>query len=297
LLTVAALFASHVAGQSVATTPVAAAAVTQSPSNSPSTWDRVKITWPLFTSMPTTQQEAESAGWTSLPQSVGSESSCVSRYYYGGDISTILLYDPRGLFSGVQAGTKNAHQNGGIYPNGPFETQTKPDGSLYYTLTAYTREPSQLCSNSSDNKIGTGLWFQSGPYSASQFETIPLTETALASSPYILGKCFLTMGVHWWKNMTSTTSCNQLWPVFLLYNKGYLNAFGWSLVNMPIEEGLRWEHPFGDILKFFLPANSSQQPACLFDNFLGVPTRYLSTQHVFFTEPIGSDVLKPQDSC
>ena len=56
----------------------------------------------------------------------------------------------------------------------------------------------------------------------------------------------LFSGQHYWYNVTSDMSCEDFWPMFLLYNGGELNAFGWAFqgdLNSP-----RYEKPTPDVL-------------------------------------------------
>ena len=55
------------------------------------------------------------------------------------------------------------------------------------------------------------------------------------------------VGHHYWYNLTSDTSCDDIWPMFLLYNKGELNAFGWAF--QELYDSPRYEHPTSKILR------------------------------------------------
>jgi hypothetical protein len=48
---------------------------------------------------------------------------------------------------------------------------------------------------------------------------------------YINRSCMIQyciLGVHYWYNTRKDMSCDEFYPVFLLYNGGQLNAFGWA---------------------------------------------------------------------
>lgn len=48
---------------------------------------------------------------------------------------------------------------------------------------------------------------------------------------YIKRSCMIQcciLGVHYWYNTRKDMSCDEFYPVFLLYNGGQLNAFGWA---------------------------------------------------------------------
>lgn len=48
-------------------------------------------------------------------------------------------------------------------------------------------------------------------------------------------------GVHYWYAATRDMSCDNFFPVFLLYNGGVLNAFGWAF--QADLSSSRFEHP------------------------------------------------------
>jgi len=190
----------------------------------------------------------------------------------------MLLYNAAGQFTGYQLGTYNSPALGtqklyAIYDK-DYDNETK----VFYTLTAYTRDPETICSASqSDLPIGDRVWIKIGI--SNQYLQLPLTQSeADQSGVWVEGKCFWSMGKHYWYNLTATTSCDELHPMFALYNRSKLNAFGFVIAKLPEEPGSRWEHPSGSALKMFLP--DSAQPSCLFANGL-----VMSTQHVYFTIP------------
>lgn len=51
----------------------------------------------------------------------------------------------------------------------------------------------------------------------------------------------ITIGVHYWLDATRDMSCDRFFPVFLLYNGGVLNAFGWAF--QADLSSSRYEHP------------------------------------------------------
>jgi hypothetical protein len=47
-------------------------------------------------------------------------------------------------------------------------------------------------------------------------------------------------------NLSTSMDCTDIFPVFLLYNGGMLNAWGWVFASAPLESGGgRWENPSG----------------------------------------------------
>ncbi|XP_013401824.1 uncharacterized protein LOC106167568 [Lingula anatina] len=118
---------------------------------------------------------------------------------------------------------------------------------------------------------GTGLYIQTGPNPASDYITIPLKESEVQGTKWTLGKCFYGMGVHYWYNLSEDMSCNDFAPIFLLYNKGKLNAFGWAFQgNYP---STRYEHPSQNTFGLFMKA----VPKCL--KTVGT----ISTLHIYLT--------------
>ncbi|GFO02751.1 hypothetical protein PoB_002925600, partial [Plakobranchus ocellatus] len=114
-----------------------------------------------------------------------------------------------------------------------------------YVLTAYFTNASKICTEGRTkeqfDKEGTGenLWIQidSNPM---RLMKIAKREADIAS-PWVKGKCFYTMGKHYWYNINDNMDCEGFFPVFLLYNDGKLNAFGWALVaDLPSSH---YEHP------------------------------------------------------
>jgi len=51
--------------------------------------------------------------------------------------------------------------------------------------------------------------------------------------------------MHYWYDISKDMSCDDTFPVFLLYNGGRLNGFGWAF--NPDIKGTSWfEHPTKD---------------------------------------------------
>lgn len=51
------------------------------------------------------------------------------------------------------------------------------------------------------------------------------------------------LGVHYWYNMTEDMSCERIFPIFLLFNGGRLNAFGFAFATNITDSEKRFEHP------------------------------------------------------
>jgi len=252
-------------------------------------WDRVDVTWAKFSGIPLKAEDAQRGGW------VLSGSSCLdqnvswagNRYLLGGDLSAAPLYDSAGNLAGYQFGMYEA-------PPAPVQniwqpqTAFSPSGASYWTLTTYFVDPKTICSTAANSKlvtrragnvaaIGDRLVLQT----AKHLMTMPLNENSAAAAGWVNGKCFYTMGQHWWYNMTSTMSCDNIFPLFIIYNNHVLTTYGVITGVGTASQYLtssRWEHPGGVELNLFL--QSSSAPACIFS------AGDLSTQHVFLTEPL-----------
>jgi len=141
-------------------------------------------------------------------------------------------------------------------------------------LTFYFVDPKNICNSRVVKRFqGTGdrLVLQNG---SNQTDLIyfPLSEKDVRK-PWIDGRCFYTMGKHYWYNISSDMDCDYFFPVFLMYNKGVLNAFGPD-ISAPIASP-RWEHPSGSELDWFF--NEDTVPQCLFNR------SDLSTIHIYLT--------------
>eukprot|EP00013_Stygamoeba_regulata_P019488 CAMPEP_0177651184 /NCGR_PEP_ID=MMETSP0447-20121125/12390_1 /TAXON_ID=0 /ORGANISM="Stygamoeba regulata, Strain BSH-02190019" /LENGTH=289 /DNA_ID=CAMNT_0019154203 /DNA_START=47 /DNA_END=913 /DNA_ORIENTATION=- len=251
-------------------------------------WDSFKVTWPKFKNLPQSQAAAEKAGWVRTDPSEDCKKATFLglRYILGTDPSTMILFSASGELAGIQAGTKtpppaptNTTTSG--YPSTMFVLD-ELHGDAIYTLTAYFREPQDICSGESfENAIGDKLVLQVGGVDNLWAIAADEADVAASGQAWVKGKCFKTMGVHYWFNIAPDMPCENILPVFVLYNRGKLNAFGWVFIQEDgyKQPGSRWEHPSGAPLKLFLP--NDRRPACLFER--GVA---LSTQHVYFTQPL-----------
>ncbi len=53
-------------------------------------------------------------------------------------------------------------------------------------------------------------------------------------------------GQHYWYNVRKDMSCDEFYPMFLMYNNGKLNAFGWAFKGD--FKSNRFEHPKASVL-------------------------------------------------
>ncbi|XP_064630529.1 uncharacterized protein LOC135489214 [Lineus longissimus] len=252
-------------------------------------WDGLAVTWGpnpfngnYFDQMPRTEKDAKKKGWTKISgcDEVLSESSgdgspvfLGNRYVKGNDPAVMLLYDKNGYIAGIQQGIPKSEN----YPTAD-ETYGKvfqfdPEKNLM-VQTAYFVPPQTICSEGRTSeqydKDGTGsnLYLQEGPDPVADSTMIPREEKDIGAK-WTKGKCFFTMGQHYWYDTSLEMSCDDFYPAFLLYNKGKLNGFGWAL-NHELKS-FRYERPPNNELdKFFQVV-----PKCLYN------TGARSTMHIY----------------
>jgi charged multivesicular body protein 7 len=252
-------------------------------------WDGLRVTWSLnpfngwgFDPMP--RDLAEKGGLqlrdnqcnTSNAKFVG------QRYWFKKDAALdpaiTLIYDTKGIIAGIQ--TSIPKSSNYTLPTGISSRQYADDGD-YWTLTAYFVDPSTICTSGRSKEqlkqegTGNGLWLQSGPDPIKDSVRIPINESEVKQTNWKLGKCFWTMGNHYWYNVTKDMSCGNFVPNCLMYNKGKLTAFCFS-VNADLP-GPRYEHPTAELANKFI----DPVPDCFFSD----PTfKKLSTIHVYLID-------------
>jgi len=217
-----------------------------------------------FDTLPRTVADALNAGWAldDKAGNCGTKGSYFNgnRYTKNGDQAAMLLFDKNGYIAGIQAGIpKKAPAS---TPNYPIPNNKKHhvfnEEPNMWVITAYFVEPATICTTgrSEDDfqKSGTGenLAIQNGTTPES-YITIPHDEDQVTkTTKFIAGQCFYGMGMHYWYDVRDTMDCDDIFPVFLLYNKKRLNAFGWAF-NPNYDSSYRWEHPQQSAFKHFLP--------------------------------------------
>jgi len=252
-------------------------------------WNEFNLGWQLSpfgyqTKAPVTVQAAERGGWV-RDHSCSQGSSFANRYYNprpskGKPYHINPIYNVAGALSGLQTCLYVSKPFGGklLFTNGgPVETR----GGMS-CVTMYFRDPATLCTNSETRPAaGSVLWIRVGNRAGYQLLVDDQAESRVPSV-WVKGKCFVTMGVHYWYNITQSTRCDELFPVFLLYSGSRLNAWGWVFPLDPVEEGF-FENPSPSDTRMFLPDDGA--PACLYDGSLSK----LTTLHVAFNNPILSN--------
>ncbi|GFN89438.1 hypothetical protein PoB_001594400, partial [Plakobranchus ocellatus] len=233
-------------------------------------WNSLRVKWGLdifesFYTQPRTVDEAKQQGYRLIgPDKCGASKTYNGLAYVKGDDPTVtLLFDINGYIAGIQTAIRlSDEQRTGFPPKSlrpPFVLDGKDNNR--YVLTVYFTDPSKICtegrSKEQFEEEGTGenLWIQTGS-SPSEVMKVAKNQDEI-SAPWVEGKCFTTMGHHYWYNTTADMDCDELLPVFLLYNGGRLNGFGFvSLADM---ESKYYEHPEYGIFKIFM----KEVPKCL----------------------------------
>lgn len=165
------------------------------------------------------------------------------RFWYDEDPALTILYDINGVVAGIQTSVLKSEYTPSTYT----ENRNFADDGDYWTLTAYFVDPNIICSvgrkkeDLTTDGTGHGLWLQIGPDPLKDLLQIPLKEEEIKQTKWKFGKCFPTMGNHYWFNNTKDMQCEKFFPSCLLYNGGVLNAFCFS-INANLKS-LRYEHP------------------------------------------------------
>jgi len=251
-------------------------------------WDGLKVTWgpnPLsssyFVNQPRTVKDATAQGWVKISSCDMTAAWRGERYVKNGDYAIILLFDVAGYIAGIQTSIKPT----AAYPN---VEQTPPfvkDGDRM-TLTAYFVPPSVICTTGRSDadfaQNGTGPYLSLQLTGKPEASTIvPSDETGMASTMWTKGKCFPTMGVHYWYNLSEDMDCKDFRPIFLLYNSGKLTAFGWAM-NTPLTSP-SYEHPTSTVIPLFMQT----PPKCI---MAAGSSGALSTQHIYLTSSAAKDL-------
>jgi len=219
--------------------------------------------------MPLKESKALDDGWTKIGDCSDGSPFRGRRYVLDGDYSVVLIYNAQEKIAGIQAGILKSDTRADYPPTGQRGKVFQEFGGRWY-LTAYFQHPGSICS--AEQTI-SGLYIEWGSDAVQQSRHTPDSESDLASTQWMFGKCFWAMGNHYWYDYSADMNCDDFQPLFLLYNKGKLNGFGWALAADMKSD--RWEHPPPRAFsKFFDPV-----PQCLHGQGA------LSTMHVYLTSP------------
>jgi len=207
-------------------------------------YNDLKVTFSLnplnswrWNSVPRELTEAVQKGWTLHKDGCkdAKDSLPGQRYILNGDLSVILVFDANGFIAGIQMGVPKSAVNPGQWVK---KSTVIVDGSNY-ALSAYFIHPSRICDKSKSrtkqafDQQGTAdkVLLQVGPKAAQDLAEIPLTQddNSLTAKHWVKGKCFPSMGRHYWYNNSVDLDCNEWVPYCLLYNSGKFNGFCFAL--------------------------------------------------------------------
>ncbi|CAF1323860.1 unnamed protein product, partial [Didymodactylos carnosus] len=246
-------------------------------------WDTFKATWgptPLssgaFIEQPRTEKDAIKDKYQKIAGSCNGK-TLGNRYMKNNDSALILLFDSQGIIAGIPIPLiESGHY---AFDKQRMFNRDVINGINAYTLTAYFVNPGRDEKSLKSDGTGTGLWLQNGANPLTDSMAIPLREENIGSTKWTKGACFPSMGVHYWYDNHLDADCDTFFPSFLLFNRGKLTGFGWSVVGK-FEYSKRFEYPpTAAIQSFLIPV-----PKC-------IPKRYeeaggFTTMHLYFnTEP------------
>lgn len=201
-------------------------------------WNDLKVTFGLnasdprvFNSLPRTVQDAVNRGWK---RDVGcTEGFRGNRFTLNNDKDVFLIFDANGLIAGLATSVKKgpSSTNPFSFPSKEQQLYYDEEGD-YWTFSTYFTDPNKVCQK---NLLGSWLWDGTGDRlvfsSKKAFIQVPLKENELNQTLWTQGRCFKGMGMHYWLQLdgklNKDSKRDSLFPVFLLYNRGKLNGFGW----------------------------------------------------------------------
>ncbi|XP_059178842.1 uncharacterized protein LOC131957982 isoform X1 [Physella acuta] len=241
-------------------------------------WDNLKVTWGMnpfnsqyFAGMPRTAAAAERQGFHKISDCNTTAKWRGQRYVLNNDYSVVLLYDVMGYIAGIQTTVPK----GGNYPSSLIRPPFVDDGDRW-AISAYFVDPATICTTGRTQAMfdqqgtGTNLYFQNSTVPEHSV-LIPHKQADIGSTRWTEGRCFISMGKHYWYNMNVGMNCDNIFPAFLLYNGGELTAFGWALI--ADLRSPRYEHPRSQLYGLFI----KDVPTCLYN------AGTLSTMHIYLS--------------
>ncbi|KAJ8317107.1 hypothetical protein KUTeg_005011 [Tegillarca granosa] len=226
--------------------------------------------------MPRTEKDASSHGYTKISDCGDNPKFLGKRYMKNGDTAVILIYGVNGYIVGIQCGLLTSKLAQGHPTSFLAGHPYIEDGDKQY-LTAYFINPASICTTGRNatevRQDGTGydLYIQNGTDPVRNSVLIPHSEADVGRTMWTKGRCFPSMGMHYWYNTRQDMSCDDFFPVFLLYNGGKLNAFGWA-INADLSSP-HLEHPPTSTFTAFM----DPVPSCLYN------AGPLATLHIYLT--------------
>ncbi|XP_074660405.1 uncharacterized protein LOC141912883 [Tubulanus polymorphus] len=250
-------------------------------------WDALKVRWginPLtsFKNQPRTIDDAKSEGYTATDGDACKSDGAYRgvRYIMNDDPALMLLFDRNGFIAGIQSALPKDKSLNFPTPQLKFKGMLHEESNKY-TETFYFTHPDKICSEGRTqaefDRDGTGrsLFLQSGPNPSTDLIQIPNSQADMDKTKWTQTKCFYTMGMHYWYNLTADMNCDNILPAFAIYNKGRLNAFGFAFGTYV--ESSRYEHPPQRVFERFL----KPVPQCLYEQ--ATRNGGLTTMHVFLS--------------
>jgi len=252
-------------------------------------WTNLRVTWSLnplntwgFDGLPRKVSEANSDWELKDDQCQAGGKFLGQRYWYKKDPAVVLLFDKNGIIAGIQ--TLSLKSKFANPPKNLIGKNYQDDGD-YWALTAYFVDPQTICTTGrtedelKQQGTGTGLWIQVGPNPLTDVTNIPRDEAAIKQTKWGFGKCFRTMGQHYWYDVSEDTSCDSFFPNCLLYNGGKLTGFCFTENVDLTKDSKRFDSPAPTpkvINKFLDPV-----PKC----FYSEPSyQVISSIHVYFID-------------
>jgi len=247
-------------------------------------WNALQVTWNAVPFL----------GWDNVPRQVSEikggnfelkDDLCATskgkmvgqRYWNKQDPTLMLLFDKNGFIAGIQ----NSFPKSKYTPPAQLQNKNYVDDGDYWTLSAYFIDPSLICGAGRTKEdfdktgTGTGLWVHMGPDPIKDSYHVPMAENDIKPSKWGHGRCFPTMGKHYWYNVTKDMDCKDMVPNCLLYNGGKLTSFCFSTNGNYQSNRFDNPHPSASVIKAFM----DPEPDCFFTE----PSYKIdSTIHVFF---------------
>jgi len=241
-------------------------------------WNALKVTWginpfgPAFNDLPRTVRLAERQRW--VKKAGCSDGAIGERYVLKGDESVVLIYNLAGEIAGVATHVPKENTQSANYPTGNQLRYFDLEGDNY-VMNAYFTDPSLICQEGSSSSFNR-LIIKS---KTNSFEVAQ--ESAGGVNGFTEGKCFWSMGKHYWaafeSQLSATTKFGDFFPGFLLYNNGDLTGFGFAGFGESKWMGTssRYEHPDSSAISGFM----QDVPDFFYES--GFPQ--LATMHIYFT--------------
>ncbi|XP_005093461.1 uncharacterized protein LOC101851793 [Aplysia californica] len=261
-----------------------------------SSWEHLSLRYGTWYRPPKTPREAQAMGYRRVNGICQMDTYHGFLYVHPHNDKSRLLFDLNDKLAGIQTaipgnmmGFNSANETvrvptKEVIPPILLSQEQYSPGIQMYTITAYFKHPSLICSPYTQHAHpGKGLYIQMGYRVERQYEKIPLDSRHL-SSDWKTGTCLPSMGRHYFKNLTRDLACEKLYPVFLMYNdEGQLGGFGWLFQGIPPSESSRTPVKWFKYSWQFYPAifDQSMLPSCMFNpafNIFGIRV-YLRNEH------------------